>query len=232
MSVESYNILDTWQFFKRVYWTRCCGQYPSLRRNLRTFNVFRALEAMRTLSSTNPQDRIYAISALFDIGLEVNYQATVEQVFTEFASIAKNTMGRPFECLSEAGRQKRSLESLPSWVPDWLAKPVWTLSGLNKTPRKAAGDISPSTIAWDDGQDTLWVKGAITNTITVMTEPLNSGQTKTYWQPEKIGSMELNEILSSHTKARIFVSKSDTSSYHSEADRLVALIRILCLDDF
>ena len=146
---------------------------------MRTFDVFRALEAMRTLDSSNPRDRIYPIGALFDIGLEVNYQATVEKIFAEFASIATNTMGRPFEGLSEAGRQKQPLELLPSWVPDWLAKPVWTLSGLNITPRKAAGNMSPSAIAWDDDQDTLWVKGVITDIITVVTEPLNSGQTKT-----------------------------------------------------
>lgn len=83
MSVGFYNILDTWQFFKRGCWTRCYGQsilahYPSLRRNLRTFNVSRALEAVRTFGSTNPRDRIYSVGALFDIGLEVNYQAAVE----------------------------------------------------------------------------------------------------------------------------------------------------------
>ena len=44
--------------------------------------------------------------------------------------------------------------------------------------------------------------------------------------------MELNDTLSWQIKARIFVSKPDTSRYRSEAGRLVALIRILRLDDF
>jgi len=235
---EKIELIRTWQYFKRGYWTKSFGTlaaaYDAPGAIVYPFDHFDAMTYLKTFECTNPRDRVYGIRAFFDPGITTDYGSTVEEVFREFACYLATSVGLPFHCLNKAGRHKQSLRTLPSWVPDWSAKPVWSFSTQethNASLGNFAGDLLPCASACKHGR-TLRVKGSRIDTVIDMTEPMDSGKPKAYWEPEELGSLEWKHILYWHRRARAFVAKTGSSRYPGTTDRLKVLIRLTALDAF
>jgi len=86
------------------------------------------MEAAPYFNATDPRDKIYALMGLSsDIhydDLDPAYTTPAESVFTQTAELilasGKSKSSSPLALLSLAGiGNKRSLKSLPTWVPDW-----------------------------------------------------------------------------------------------------------------
>lgn len=108
---------------REVFWRRCFAGSPAHLSNL----LIHVSEC--GYDCTDPRDRIYALLALHSsqapCSIHVDYSKPVENAFLEAAK----------SCIVSTGnlnilhrRQPGCLETLPSWVPDWTAKPLgWLL---------------------------------------------------------------------------------------------------------
>lgn len=106
-----------------------------------------------TFDTTDPRDRVFALlnisSDAGDVALAPNYNKSVGDVFIDSAKYLLQKRSNSVSILYAAGiGTKRSLNGLPSWVPDWTTPPLGTIFGaigdtaeiLEKKGFKASGD--------------------------------------------------------------------------------------------
>lgn len=78
-----------------------------------------ALRLTRHSRATDPRDKLYSLSNLVDLGLDVDYSVSYETLCRTFA-VAHISGGRDAAAiLANAGTLIGLPRSLPSWVPDW-----------------------------------------------------------------------------------------------------------------
>ncbi|KAK3316846.1 heterokaryon incompatibility protein-domain-containing protein, partial [Apodospora peruviana] len=87
----------------------------------RIFNVFTALENCVGFRCSEPRDKIYALTNIFDdVRITPDYGIPVAKLFTQIMlDILKK--GNSLDAIAWAGTGfgARAIEDLPSWVPDW-----------------------------------------------------------------------------------------------------------------
>jgi hypothetical protein len=86
-------------------------------------NIISFMATCRQCQAQDARDRIFGIYGIFsnafhDQALEVDYHASPQQVYTEFA-ISFIRVTRSLTILSQANSEYNALDLLPSWVPDW-----------------------------------------------------------------------------------------------------------------
>jgi hypothetical protein len=83
----------------------------------------RLIISMRSRNATNARDKIYSAAGLASIGINVDYAAPVEDVYTSYATRMIKEASSLEELLEEAGvSNHNSVYAVPSWVPDWSSE--------------------------------------------------------------------------------------------------------------
>ncbi|KAM0256149.1 hypothetical protein ACHAQJ_005126 [Trichoderma viride] len=83
----------------------------------------RLIISMRSRNATNARDKIYSAAGLASIGINVDYAASVEDVYTSYATRMIKEASSLEELLEEAGvANHNSIYAVPSWVPDWSSE--------------------------------------------------------------------------------------------------------------
>ncbi|KAK4164438.1 heterokaryon incompatibility protein-domain-containing protein, partial [Cladorrhinum sp. PSN259] len=84
-------------------------------------DLMNLLDDARNCHATDPRDKVFAVFGLIQcpttLGLVPNYNATVEEVYTDAALQIASLHG--IENLLIRACDQRNYESLPTWVPDW-----------------------------------------------------------------------------------------------------------------
>ncbi|KAM0802255.1 heterokaryon incompatibility protein-domain-containing protein [Usnea florida] len=141
------------------------------------------LDMVRTLSATDPRDKIFALLGMAkEVGedqdmatlLQPDYSKSVQQVFTEVTG-ASLTRG-DLVLLSSVERQNmRQTTGLPSWVPDFTA----TYHNGTFARGYAAGGESAVSAVWSPGCSELRIKAIVADTVGAIAayswDPLHSG---------------------------------------------------------
>lgn len=105
------------------------------------------------LEASDPKDLIFGILSLAtdakELGIQADYSKPCEQVYTEVAT-ALIRSGNQSMILS-CSQHPRHLSKLPSWVPDWSARILHTISSPGQDPGKPfSSDITgPQPISED-----------------------------------------------------------------------------------
>jgi hypothetical protein len=238
IETEKVNLLRTWQYFKRGYWTRhhlptsISFMDPSYYQRVH-LELWNSMHEIRSFQSTDPRDRLYALRCFLDEEIMPDYGSSVQEVYTQ---LARRYIGRPdggMAVLRVTGRHQQRLNDLPSWVPDWTMSEVWDFLGLKDSDisRELTGTIKEWLRPSENGND-LWVKGAVIDSLLEMTEPWECRRGRKYYQPENYTSAEWVELLDWHQRARLFVSRTCSQRYPRRIDRLRVLVRLLTLDAF
>jgi len=82
--------------------------------------TFQFVSQARTRRGTNTRDKVYGLSGIRDIRVEIDYSVTVEVLFTLFASHFATRITDLNDILKAVSvSQNTNTKSLPAWVPDW-----------------------------------------------------------------------------------------------------------------
>ena len=133
--------------------------------NRRRSGMYRQLELSRTVSATDPRDKVYGLLGLMDESvaglIKPDYTSTVAGVYRSFAlAVIKGTGS--LDTLRHCPSTDRSL--FPSWVPDWrpmqAATPLTISDTAFNTSRSSAAIVHPI-----DNSQLLCCKGFILDRI-------------------------------------------------------------------
>jgi hypothetical protein len=101
---------------------------PNLHKRNKMLPLAGLLKQFVSLNSTNALDKVYALLSLTSDGsnrvIIPDYRKSPQLLFTEVAQHFVST-GDPFSILSSAGiGHERTVNDLPSWVPDWTTPTI------------------------------------------------------------------------------------------------------------
>jgi hypothetical protein len=124
----------------------------------RAGELLELLVEMHAAECSDPRDRVYALMSLTPTPLSVDYRQAPEQLYTTLALGIFTT--RPSALLSCAGAfRSNSPINLPSWVPDWRARPVYKPFVLAHDIRNLSGKeyrrLRPSEATLVDNKPTV-----------------------------------------------------------------------------
>lgn len=167
---------------------------------IKTFSTFREFKSKGTpilfnfvlshawhFKASNDRDKLYAVMAFADeipdASLRPNYESTVEDVYTAWATalLKRNDNNPVLLHMSGIGLQ-RSLLALPSWVPDFSSASPEVLWGSTvKTSVRgghylASGTNEKTEIGVDLLSPTLRFQGIKIDTVSVVWRPPSSGK--------------------------------------------------------
>ena len=137
----------------------------------------RLLLETKIFESSDPRDKIYALLGLAtnDLGIRPDYNASVEEVFTDTTRrliFKENTVRFPVSILSEAQRgDDGQIDTFPSWVPLWHLTSSSTLSIASKAT--AGGERKQKDLSLDP--KVLVLEGFVVGTIKSSTETPENG---------------------------------------------------------
>lgn len=98
------------------------------RKILESWDLLDLMGNTRFHDCTDPRDRIFALLSMSSEdssrGIEPDYTATVEEVYTRAATCFLSRIGLDLLAMVDHGHQK--ISTLPSWVPDWSKRPTCT----------------------------------------------------------------------------------------------------------
>lgn len=191
-------------------------------------SLCQAIELSRDFESTDPRDAIFSLLGLCHDGPEVvptpNYSQPVVKIVTDLtrALIWKHKW-LDFILINGMDRVNRtSLESLPSWAPDWLSgnlpSQAYRLADEARKrdiPRGCLGDTINRNISLGEGK-VLRVQGIPIGRVATMTSTTNPSGRCSLYPNQPIHSVPLSE--------------SQSRSYYSETQVLTALLTCLSLN--
>jgi len=127
-----------------------------------SFPLLILLEELRGFKSTVASDKIYGIVGMVDHPLEVDYNKSPEQIFTDLTISYLNTGSLEILHHCVAVPNKTSALDLPSWVPDWTQSGYVEPFSRRGLEAHAGGNTRPSFAIADR---TLKIKGRLLDTI-------------------------------------------------------------------
>ncbi|KAK0671018.1 heterokaryon incompatibility protein-domain-containing protein [Cercophora samala] len=176
---------DTW--ITDIIITRKLSKLPNRDR----FELLSSLVVRTAVrDSFDPRDKLYGLAGIADIGLKIDYDAPVAEVYTSFAAnMARMThdLAPMFITISDA--QSSSEFKVPSWVPDYVRHKNYPLGNYHHANR-GAPTAARSIIV--DGR-VLQVRGIVMDVVEEVQayRPMPPGQSKLYesWQRYRISSV-------------------------------------------
>lgn len=127
-----------------------------------SFPLLVLLEELRGFKSTVASDKIYGILGMVDHPLEVDYNKSPEEIFTDLTISYLNTGSLEILNHCVAVPDKTTTLDLPSWVPDWTQSGFVEPFSRRGLEAHAGGNTRPSFTITDR---TLKIKGRLLDTI-------------------------------------------------------------------
>jgi Heterokaryon incompatibility protein (HET) len=141
------------------------------------FSMSHVLTRSGLKEATDPRDQIFGLLGLLDQKeLQPNYFLTVSETYVAASRVILETKG-PIELFRNIG-EPRTIEGLPSWVPDWSSKRsiLGTGLGLKKWEvHDAGGTLSPE---WklSKHSDILSMRGIIFDNVRDTTDAIQDSE--------------------------------------------------------
>ncbi|KAJ9642859.1 hypothetical protein H2199_004380 [Coniosporium tulheliwenetii] len=144
-----------------------------------------------SMDATDPRDKVYGLLGLVagDYGLDIqpDYAKTPAAVYQEFARLALDK--GDMEILSDAGDNNHSIVGLPSWAPDWTARPysrrlwpdIYSACGIREHSKVDSSPIDPSRIH---------IRGGIVGTVRAVSRSWLSASSSTL---AEIAALEIEQ---------------------------------------
>ncbi|KAL7928859.1 heterokaryon incompatibility protein domain-containing protein [Trichoderma chlorosporum] len=82
-------------------------------------NGMNTMNTVRPRNATDARDKVYAVAGLIPIGISVDYAASIQDVYLNYAKHVITRISNVEQFLSFAGVSNPVAHAGPSWVPDW-----------------------------------------------------------------------------------------------------------------
>jgi hypothetical protein len=163
----------------------------------------------KRLAATDSRDRLFALIALSEdaenLGIVPDYTKTAQQVYTDAIAAIINAYGPSIVLLSHF---PKSLEDLPSWVPDWSAESKGHfIYGMNGAIEwgfdKPISMVKPTFTPWPSGSEYSQENRCITQNHILSVKGINLGTIS-----KLISSAAINQFLT--IAARLLANAAPT----------------------
>jgi hypothetical protein len=186
-------------------------------------NTLSVLAITRNLQATDPRDKLYSISNLTSLGVEVDYSLSYQALCRKFAEaqLARNhSIGK---ILAHAGIQSPRATPWPSWVPDWdrLSRVMHhnlLFPGKREFGANQGFPVSPNTVRLSG--DTLTATGVRFDVIKETLEVATDSRSYFYDVLEFLFGSSISWVLAS-----IIPERPRTHMYRTGIPLLLAVLR-------